>query len=231
MAASIQRPAKCEVRSVTQFLNAKGERPAEIHKQVVAIYGNVMNRQNVMKWGREFFKRMDVYDEQRSGRPSLMFYDLQKTEGEIRANRSVTIRELHHIIPEVSKTTIHEAVTKNLRYRKLCERWVPKMLTDDHKTKQMGSALKFPTCYAQEGDEFLDSIVTGDKTLVFHHTPESKQQSLQWHQTHSPEPKNSKLQFPLKISWCLFSGTEKAFSWSTSCLLAQQLMPLHIVTP
>jgi len=40
----------------------------------------------------------------------------------------------------------------------------------------MGSALKFLTCYAQEGDEFLDANVTGDKTQVFHHTPESKQQ-------------------------------------------------------
>jgi hypothetical protein len=40
----------------------------------------------------------------------------------------------------------------------------------------MGSALKFPTRYAQEGDEFLDSNVTGDETWVFHHTPESKQQ-------------------------------------------------------
>ena len=44
MAAPIQSPAKCEVRSVTRFLNAKGERPAEIHKQIVAVYGNVMNR-------------------------------------------------------------------------------------------------------------------------------------------------------------------------------------------
>ena len=50
------------------------------------------------------------------------------------------------------------------------------MLTDDHKTKRMGSALKFLTRYAQEGDEFLDSIVTGDETWGFHHTPESKQQ-------------------------------------------------------
>ena len=73
----------------------------------------------------------------------------------------MTIRELHHIIPEVSKTTIHEAVTEKLGYRKLCVRWAPKMLTDDHKTKRMGSALKFLTRYAQEGDEFLDSIVTG----------------------------------------------------------------------
>ena len=42
MAAPIQSPAKCEVRSVIRFLNAKGERPAEIHKQIVAVYGNVM---------------------------------------------------------------------------------------------------------------------------------------------------------------------------------------------
>ena len=48
------------------------------------------------------------------------------------------------------------------------------MLTDDHKTKRMGSELKFPTCYAQE-DEFLDLFVTGDETWVFHHIPESKQ--------------------------------------------------------
>jgi len=50
------------------------------------------------------------------------------------------------------------------------------MLMDDHKTKWIGSALKFLTRYAQEGNEFLDSIVTGDEIRVFHHNPESKQQ-------------------------------------------------------
>jgi len=177
LAAPIQSPAKCEVRSVIRFLNIKGKRPAEMHKQIVAVYGNVMNRQNVTKWGREFSEgRTDVHDEQRSGRPSLISDNLlQEIEGEIRANRRATIRELHHIIHEVSKTTIHGAVTEKLRYRKLCARWVPKMLTDDHKTKRMGSALKFLTRYAQEGDEFLDSVVTGDETRGFHHTSESKQ--------------------------------------------------------
>ena len=60
----------------------------------------------------------------RSGWPSLMSDELlQETEGEIRANRRVTLRELHHIIPEVSKTTIHEAVTeKKTGHRKLCSR-------------------------------------------------------------------------------------------------------------
>jgi len=46
---------------------------------------------------------------------------------------------------------------------------------NDHKTKQMGSALKFLTCYAQEGDEFLDSTVTGDEKWDFQNTPQSKQ--------------------------------------------------------
>ena len=71
MAAPIQSRAKCEVRSVIRFFIAKGERPAEIHKKIVAIYGNVINRQNVTKWCREFSEgRTDVHDEQRSGRPS-----------------------------------------------------------------------------------------------------------------------------------------------------------------
>jgi transposase len=172
MAAPIQSPAKCEVRSVIWFLNAKGERPAEIHKQIVAVYGDIMNRQNVTKWCREFSEgRTDVHDEQRSGRPSLISDDLlKKIEGEIHANWCRTIRELHHIIPKASKTTINEVVTQKLGYRKLCAHWVPKMLMDNHKTKRTGSALKFLTHYAQGGDKFLDSIVTGDETWVFHHT-------------------------------------------------------------
>jgi len=105
---------------------------------------------------------------------------------------------LHRIILEVSKITIHEAVTEKLGYRRLCARWVPKTLTDDHKTKRMGSALKLLTRYAQEGDEFLDSIVTGDETWGFHHTPESKQQSLQWRHTHSPRTKKFKTSISVK---------------------------------
>jgi len=67
----------------------KNESTAEIHKQIVAVYGNVMNRQNVTNWCREFSEeRTDVHDEQRSGKPSLISDDLlQEIEGEIRANR------------------------------------------------------------------------------------------------------------------------------------------------
>ena len=85
MAVLIQSPAKCEVCSVIRFLNAKGKHPAEIHRQIVTVYGDVMNQQNVTKWCREFTEgRTDVHEEQRSGRPSLISDDLlQKIEGEL----------------------------------------------------------------------------------------------------------------------------------------------------
>ena len=128
------------------------------------------------------------------------------------------IRELHHIIPEVSKTTIHEAVTEKLGYRKLCSRWVPRMSTDDHKMKWMGSALKFLTHCAQEGDEFLDSILTGGETWVSHHTPESKPHSLQWRHTHSPRTKKFETSISVKkIMASIF--------WDRKAILLVDFMP------
>jgi hypothetical protein len=54
-------------------------------KKIVAVYSNVMNRQNVTKCCREFSEgRTDVHEEQRSGRSSLISADLlQEIEGEI----------------------------------------------------------------------------------------------------------------------------------------------------
>jgi len=94
MAAPNQSPAKCAVRPVIRLLNAKGERPTEIHKQTVAVHGNLMNLQNVTKWCSEFSEgRTDIHDEQRSGRPSLISFELlHEIEGEIIANRRMTIR-------------------------------------------------------------------------------------------------------------------------------------------
>jgi hypothetical protein len=69
MAALIQSPAKCKVRSIIQFLKAKGECQVEIHKQIVTDYGDVMNRQNVIKWCCEFSKgRTEVSHMLRTGR-------------------------------------------------------------------------------------------------------------------------------------------------------------------
>jgi hypothetical protein len=74
MVVSIQNLVKCEVRAVIRFLHAKGETAAEIHHQLVSVHSeDVLNRQSVAKWCREFEAgRSDVHDEIRSGRSSAV---------------------------------------------------------------------------------------------------------------------------------------------------------------
>ena len=124
-------------------------------------------------------------DEQKSGRPSLISEDLlQEIEGEIRANRRVTITKLRHIIPEASKTTIHKAVTKKLGYRKLCERWTPKILWTITKRNEWVPRWSFSHATHRKEMSFWNPFWMEMKTWGFHHTPESKQQSLQCRHTH-----------------------------------------------
>jgi len=53
------------------------------------------------------------------------------------------------------------------------------MFTDVHKTQRMASAWTFLQCYHDEGDEFLDKIVTGDETRVQFVNVETTEQSRQ----------------------------------------------------
>ena len=69
---------------------------------------------------------------------------------------------------------IHEC----LGYRNFSCRWVPKQLDDVMKGKRMIASLNHLQRYAEEGDKFLDRIVTGDETWVLYYTLESKQQSM-----------------------------------------------------
>jgi hypothetical protein len=79
-------------------------------------------------------------------------------------DRRVTVRELCEMIPEVSKTCIDKILTDHLGYAKVCARWVPRMFTEDHKQQRVEATRKFPQAYETDGEEFLDSIVTGDES-------------------------------------------------------------------
>ncbi|GBM22178.1 Histone-lysine N-methyltransferase SETMAR [Araneus ventricosus] len=221
MFKTIADPADCEVRFVIRFLNVKNVKPAEIHRQLVEIYGeNGMIDGMVRQWVRQFNDgRTKVHDESQSGRPSVVNDGLvAKVNEKIRENRRFTIRMLCDEFPEISKTVLHEIVTNRLSYRKLCSCWIPKMLTDVHKTKRLGSALTFFTRYREEGNEFLNKIVTGDETSVYHVTSELKQQSMEWRHSRSPTPKKFKTTLSAhKIMSIVF--------WDRQGILLDQFLP------
>jgi len=79
---------------------------------------------------------------------------------------------------------------------------VHKVLKEEHKNERVACALKFLMRYHKEGFDMLSNFVTGDDTWVSHITPESKQQSLHWKHTGSPERKKFKQTFSTRETMC-----------------------------
>jgi len=141
--------------------------PSEIHHQICQVYGdNAMSDGMVRKWVRMFNEgRENVHGEARSGRPSFVNDDLvRKFNERVRDDRRFTISDLSPHFPQISRTILYDNVSSHLGYRKVRARWVPKMLTEEHKKQRVACALTFLLHYHKEGDGMLSHIVTGDGT-------------------------------------------------------------------
>jgi hypothetical protein len=113
-----------------------------------------------------------------------------RIEGLIQENRRIRLRDIADEL-NISTGSVHNIVHEQLGYRKVCSRWVPKQLTEIHKST-MGLSLVHLTLYHEERVQFLQCIVTRDETWVHHVTPETKQASMTWKQASSPHSKKFK---------------------------------------
>ena len=79
----------------------------------------------------------------------------------------------------ISTGSVKTILREHLLMRKVCARWVPRML--DQKMKDYRCELSSENLKLMQLDWnlFLKRIVTGDKTWIHHYDPESKQQSMQ----------------------------------------------------
>jgi len=151
-------------------------------RQLCNVYGEHATSSSVVsRWVRMFNEGCkNVHDDPRGGQLSVVNEVLvHAVEDKIRDNRQFTIMSLSLHFPQTSRSLLHEIVSDKHKYQKLCARWVPKMLTEEHKLKQQASALDFLTRYSEEGDKFLSCVATGDETWMLHATRESKQYSME----------------------------------------------------
>jgi hypothetical protein len=66
---------------------------------------------------------------------------------------------------------------------------VPIELKDEEKINRMGLSLQHLLRYAEEGEDILNRIVTGDESWVHHYQPKLNCASMQWKHPSSPSTK------------------------------------------
>jgi hypothetical protein len=74
----------------------------------------------------------------------------------------------------VSVYTIQSILHKDLGLEKKSARWVPKLLSVEQKEERVRTCAAFIAAVQRRSMAMLDNIVTMDKTMVCHHTPETK---------------------------------------------------------
>ena len=75
--------------------------------------------------------------------------------------------------------------------RKLCSKWVPRLLIVDQKQERVDDSEQCLAMFKRNKPEFLHRYVTMDKTWIHHFTPESKRSSSESTATGETRPKRN----------------------------------------
>lgn len=166
MCDKINDHAKCEIRSVIRFLNTKNVRLIEIYRQIIDVYGNVLNENSVRKWCIIFNGGWtNIHDEERSGRTSVVTDEhesrnsnqgLRKTFNNIDVSlkTGLCIEGLCSFFPEFSRKFLYEIVCGYLGYIKVYSRQI---LTDESKKRLKRLALTFLSWYNKACEKFFNT--------------------------------------------------------------------------
>ena len=201
------REDNLEGRYAIKFCVKRDKSAAETYEMVKAAYGpSFMSQATVYRWHRRFQEGRDqVRDDERSGRerdvrtPEL----IREIEEFLNEDRRVSLRTIA-IKFEVGEATAHRIVHEDLNMRRVCAKFVPKVLSADQKERRVEDSramVEFITSNAG----VLESLVTCDETWIYCYDPESKRQSAEWKHSDSPRPKKAvKSKSIGKLMWIPF---------------------------
>jgi histone-lysine N-methyltransferase SETMAR len=183
---------------IIKFLMKEGVIPSEIFTRFQAQFGDeCLSQPRVFSWARSFREGRDrVENEPHARRPrtSVNPDNVLKIGELIRANLRITVLELSQAVG-ISAGSVKEILYNELKVSRVSARWVPQLLSPEHRERRLVAITQLLQRYEREGAKFLDSIVTCDETWVHYFTTESKRASKQCKHTHSLPPKKAKAIF------------------------------------
>ncbi len=201
-----------EIRAVIKFLVLEGDNATNIHHRLTAVYGTgTPAYSTVAKWAAEFKRgRRSLHDDPRSGRPTEA-----TTPENIEAIRRLVEDnprlKTNQIATEVglSKGSVIAILHEHLHLSKIAARWIPHNLSPAQQADREQKSLTLLHQYQTDPQDFLRRLITGDEVWVFHHDPESKQESMEWRAKGSAPPLKTRQQKSAgKVMATIFWDTE-----------------------
>ena len=92
---------------------------------------------------------------------------------------------------DVSMGTVHTIIHEELKMRKICVKFVPRVLREDQKERHCHDSREMVELI-NSYPAVLDALVTCDESWIYYYDPETKRQSSQWKHAGSPRPKKAR---------------------------------------
>jgi len=185
--------------NVEQHVNVKfcvklGKSATETYDLLKKIYGDeCLSRTQVFEWFKRWKEgRKEIGDNQRPGRPSTSKTDANIEKfGEIGQNRRLSIRGAVAELINIDKETVRQILHNSFNMKKVCLKMVPRLLTPEQKEIRMNIYADILQ-NTENGQNFLENIITCDESWFFQYDPKSKYQSMHWKSPSSPRQKKAR---------------------------------------
>jgi len=173
---------KIEYRAVINFFVKEGLTPNEIHSKFINVYGDSSpSFSTIKKWAAKFKRgRTGLEDDPRKGCPKSATTPeiIEQMHNTLLDDRQMKVCEIAETIG-ISKEHVGYILHEELDTKKLCARWVPRLLTADQKCTRMKISEQCLERFNKNKTDLLLRFITMDEIWIHHYTPESKQQSKQ----------------------------------------------------
>jgi histone-lysine N-methyltransferase SETMAR len=171
---------KIEYRAVIKFCVKEGLTPNEIHSKFINVYGDsAPSFSTIKKWAAEFKRgRTSLEDDPCEGHPKSATASeiIKHMHDMVLDDQRIKVREIAETIG-ISKECVGYDLHEELHMKKLCARWVPRLLIADQKLIRMKISEQLLGHFNKNKTDFMHQFITMNETWIHHYTPECKQQS------------------------------------------------------
>jgi transposase len=159
---------KIEYRVVIKFFVKEGLTPNEIHSKFINVYGDSSpSFSTIKKWAAEFKRgRTGLEDDLREGRSKSASTPeiIEQVHDMLLDDRRMKVREIAETIG-ISEGSLGYILREELDMKKLCARWVPRLLTADQKRTCIKISEQCLERFNKKTDYFVRRFITMDSPL------------------------------------------------------------------